>query len=440
MSLDFLILYEHPVREYESDLLLKLELERRGYSVEIRQLLDPKRLRYFTYRKPRVLVSSCMYDNEAINSHVYNNVGKLNRIVNLHWEQMLSDTQEEGEWFNMSQNAKKCVQTCWGSRTANRLIAHGMEEKNCPVTGAVMMDFLRPEFSGYYASKEELCKEFGLDSSKHLHLYISSFGYASMSPQEVDELSRMAGTDFSGFANTNQISMRKTLEWFDTYLTQHPEVELVYRRHPSEWNSPELAKLSEKHPNFHVIFAKGVKDWICAADSISIWMSTAIAEVYMANKSCHILRPVPIEHEYDPVIYADAKVIDNYEAFAQAMEEPNPPFPIEKEVIEGYFDPSQRPAYLRMADLLEQVHREPPRDLPMGESFTPHFNLLKYLALWGVHFLFALRLEPKKVFFFHKGLADFAQRIYGYVAKAHLTPSQIAQMEEKIRPFVQKGE
>ena len=27
---DFLILYEHTVREYESDLLLKLELERRG--------------------------------------------------------------------------------------------------------------------------------------------------------------------------------------------------------------------------------------------------------------------------------------------------------------------------------------------------------------------------------------------------------------------------
>ena len=43
MALDFLILYEHTVREYESDLLLKLELERRGYTAEIRQLLDPKR-------------------------------------------------------------------------------------------------------------------------------------------------------------------------------------------------------------------------------------------------------------------------------------------------------------------------------------------------------------------------------------------------------------
>ena len=42
MALDFLILYEHTVREYESDLLLKLELERRGYTAEIRQLLGYK--------------------------------------------------------------------------------------------------------------------------------------------------------------------------------------------------------------------------------------------------------------------------------------------------------------------------------------------------------------------------------------------------------------
>ena len=105
MALDFLILYEHTVREYESDLLLKLELERRGYTAEIRQLLDPKRLRFFGKDKPEVLVASCMYDNEAINSHVYNNIGRCNKIVNLHWEQMLSDTQEEGDWFNMNGNA-----------------------------------------------------------------------------------------------------------------------------------------------------------------------------------------------------------------------------------------------------------------------------------------------------------------------------------------------
>lgn len=58
-----------------------------------------------------------------------------------------------------------------------------------------MMDFLRPEFDGYFKDKQTLCKEFGLDPAKQLHLYISSFGYASMNDDEVAELSKMAGTD-----------------------------------------------------------------------------------------------------------------------------------------------------------------------------------------------------------------------------------------------------
>lgn len=222
-----------------------------------------------------------------------------------------------------------------------------------------MMDFLRPEFDGYFKDKETLCREFGLDPAKQLHLYISSFGYASMNDDEVAELSKMADTDFTGFAKTNRVSMQETLRWFDEYLGAHPEVELVYRRHPSEWNSPALEELAKKRPNFHVIFADSVKQWIVAADSISIWMSTAIAEVYMAGKSCHILRPVPIEHEYDPVIYKDAHYVTRYDEFAAAMAEPEPPFPIAKDVIEGYFDPSETPAYKRMADLLEDVYKNP---------------------------------------------------------------------------------
>ena len=441
---DFLILYEHTVREYESDLLLKLELERRGYTAEIRQLLDPKRLAWVfgpAAKRPKVLVASCMYDDAALNSHVYNNVGRCDKVVNLHWEQMLSDTQEEGDWFNMNGSAKRCVQTCWGQATARRLQAHGMDAKNTPVTGAVMMDFLRPEFAGYFKDKTALCREHGLDPQKRLHLYISSFGYASMNDDEVAELSKMAGTDFTGFARTNRESMQKTLQWFDEYLAAHPEVELVYRRHPSEWNSPALQALAAKRPNFHVIFADSVKQWILAADDISIWMSTAIAEVYMAGKTCFILRPQPIGHEYDPVIYKNAAYITDYAAFAAALDRAAagspPPFPIERAVLDGYFDPDPRPAYKRMADLLEDVYKNPPRDAPMGPGFRPHFNLLKYLALAGVHWLYRHKWEPKRVFALCPPLANFAQRIYGYVDKAHLEPDEIARMEARIRPFIQ---
>lgn len=53
-----------------------------------------------------------------------------------------------------------------------------------------------------------------------------------------------------------------------------------------------------------------------------------------------------------------------------------------------------------------------------------------------MHILFALRLPPKKVFFFHKGLADFAQRIYGYVEKAYVPKADVKAMEARIAPFV----
>ncbi|MEG2500106.1 MAG: hypothetical protein RSA78_03470 [Oscillospiraceae bacterium] len=435
MAADFLILYEHVVREYESILLLKLELEKRGYSVEIQQLLGRKKLFRFLF-PPKVLVASCMYNNEAINSHVYNNIGKCNKVVNLHWEQMLSDTQEEEEWFNFSGNAKKCIQTCWGSKTRERLIAHGMDEKNCPVTGAVMMDFLRAEFNGYFMDKAVLCEKFSLDADKKLMLYISSFGYASMTDAEVRELSDMAGVDFSGFAETNRISMEKTLEYFDKYLETHPNTELVYRRHPSEWNSPALLALAEKRPNFHVIFELSVKQWIVAADKIFIWMSTAIAEVYFAHKSCYIIRPVPIEHEYDPVIYKDAQYLTDYNMFLNAAEGDEESFPIKSEIIEGYFNSGDKPAYIRMADLLCEVYDAPPRDTPFDSEFKPKFNLLKFFALLGVQALFRLKINPMRFRKISPRIAEFASRIYGYVEKAYISKEDAAAMENKIKKFI----
>ncbi len=71
-----------------------------------------------------------------------------------------------------------------------------------------MMDFLRPEFNGYFKDKATLCREFGLDPNKKLHLYISSFGYASMNDDEVAELSRMAAPTLPALPNKPCIDER----------------------------------------------------------------------------------------------------------------------------------------------------------------------------------------------------------------------------------------
>ena len=436
MSLDYLILYEHIVREYESILLLKSELEKRGYSVDIRQLLDRKKLKYFTYKKPKVLVASCLYDNEGLNSHVYNNIGKCDKVVNLHWEQMLSDTQEQGEWFNFKGNAKKCIQTCWGEKTRQRLIDHGVPEQNCPVTGAIMMDFLNPEFDGYYKNKDDVFTEFLLDKTKKTFLYISSFGYASMTEKEVDELSLMAGEDFTGFAHTNRISMDATLEWFDRYLTENPDVQIIYRRHPSEWNCAQLENLAKKHKDFHIIFEYSVKQWILVADTIGVWMSTAIAEVYFAGRNCCILRPHPIEHEFDPTIYDGAQYAQTYGEFSDCITQNTSVFPIKSEVIEGYFSKTDTPAYKRMADLLETVILEKERDTPFSDGYTPKFNLVKFIALLGVHAMYFVKFDPVKLNKISASFSSFAGRIYGYIKKSDISKVKIVEMTENIKKYI----
>ena len=54
----------------------------------------------------------------------------------------------------------------------------------------------------------------------------------------------------------------------------------------------------------------------------------------------------------------------------------------------------------------------------------------------GVHALYAVHLPPEKAFCFCPPLARFAQRIYGYVDKAHISDEDVRRMDEKIRRFV----
>ena len=65
--------------------------------------------------------------------------------------------------------------------------------------------------------------------------------------------------------------------------------------------------MAAKHSNFHLITNYSVKQWITVSDTLFSWMSTSIAEIYFANKSCFVVRPFPIEWEYDPVIYENCK-------------------------------------------------------------------------------------------------------------------------------------
>lgn len=438
MALDFLILYEHIVREFENNCLIMAELRRRGYTVELMQLMSCKKLKYFFHKKPKVIVTSAMYDNETLNSFVYNNVGKLQKVVNLHWEEVLSREQEESDFYSLKENAAKCTHICWGESAKKRIVKNGVPEKNAVVTGAVQLDFLLPQFAGYYRPKKKLSEDFGLDYDKNWILYISSFSCASMDDSEIEELNAMTDLDFWGFRQVGNRSMKATLDWFDRLLIDRPDTLLIYRPHPSEWESEPLKNMIKKHSNFKVITDSSVKEWVLVCDKIFTWMSTSIAEVFYSNKTCIVIRPEPLYSDYDPVIYESCDAVDNYEELISRFDKEFLPFPINGEIIEEHYDfDIKKPAYIRICDLLEDVYKNPPRDFPFSEGYKPRFNLLKFIILPILNLMVTLKIKPKYFsFLFGKNFIDKSERMLGYIEKSRISKKEIERKIEQFRKYI----
>jgi surface carbohydrate biosynthesis protein len=437
LALDFLILYEHIVREFENDCLIIAELKRRGYKAELFQLMDRKKIKYFTWKKPKVIVTSAMYNNETLNSFVYNNVGRLNKVVNLHWEEVISHRQEESDFYNLNENAARCTHICWGEAAKNRVVDKGVPENNAVITGAVQLDFLRPEFEGYFMPRRQLAEKYGLDVDKKWMCYISSFSCAFMDDKEVEELNRMTDLDFKGFKTASARSMEVTLGWFDRLLSEKEGIELIYRPHPNEWSSPLLAEMEEKYPSFRVIRDLSVKQWIKECDVLLTWMSTSIAEVYFAGKSCIVLRPEPVCDDYDPVIYRETDAADSYEKMLEYLERPEMPFPVDEAQMESHYhvDPCY-PSYKRICDLLEWTRKNPPRDTPFAPGYKPRFNAVKFFVLIGLHILIALRINPHWFDFLSRSAMDQTERLMDYYRKARVSKKETRRKIEELKGYL----
>ncbi|MCL2539423.1 MAG: hypothetical protein FWE66_03705 [Oscillospiraceae bacterium] len=439
MGLDFLVLYEHIAREFDNNCLLMAELRRRGYSVELMQLMSRKKLRYFLFKKPRVIISSAMYDNETLNSFVYNNVGKLNKVINLHWEEVLSREQEESDFYSLRQNAAKCTHICWGEAARERIIARGVSEGNAVVTGAIHLDFLRGRLRDYSNDRLQLADRFGLDPEKNWILYISSFSCASMDDREIEELNAMTDLDFKGFQQVGARSMSVTLDWLDRLMTDRPGNVLIYRPHPSEWESPPLLVLEKKHGDFKVIRDFSIREWILSCDDIFIWMSTSIAEVYFAKKTCMILRPEPLYEDYDPVVYEGCDAVASYESLLFAFDNPSKPFPVDGALLESHYSLIEDyPSYKRIADLCEDVYKNEPRDLPFSEGYVPRFNLLKFIALFCLNLMVTLRIKPEWFApLFGKRFTSYAARLTGYIEKSRVKKRAVEAKIEELGGFLE---
>ena len=114
-KIDFLIFYEHKNREFESIVLLKHELVKRGYTVEFWSFYENNnKKRKALFNNVNIAVMPSLYHDEEILSFVYRVAGKVKNIINLRWEQIFSNQIENNLDYYVypRENAKFAYHCC----------------------------------------------------------------------------------------------------------------------------------------------------------------------------------------------------------------------------------------------------------------------------------------------------------------------------------------
>ena len=356
------IVIEVANRELDNALLLKTELERRGYNVSIMSKTEQLR-----FRETDVLITPNCYIQANYEFYRYRFNCKSGRIVNLQYEQVLSPIEEDNELYSLDPVTKRITHVCWGRHTVDRLRGKNVSPDLLPVTGAIQLDTTRPQFDRYWKSRDSIAKEFNLPTDKKWILYISSF--ACFIGSKINEVQKETHTEdnVERFAVVTDTSQKATLSWFDKFLEEKDGYVVIYRPHPVELSSPQVREVAAKHPDtFRCIQDYEVKQWLKVSDIPCTWLSTAIAESYFVGKNCLVFRPCEIPEDVDCVLYKEVRAAKDYETFQAQILGYEPgveAFPIDRNLIEYYYDFSPEPAYQKIADVI---------DGPLPEAHDPN--------------------------------------------------------------------
>jgi len=442
--IDILFTYQHKPREIETLCLLKLEMERRGFTTDFICTFVPNRLLSF-FQKAKLTVSSAMYNTDTLWFFVYDIVGFTKKIINIQWEQVLTNYDEANPncFHNPKEFAKEVVHLCWGEEPKKRITKGGVSFENAPITGAVHLDFLLKEFDGYFLNKKELSQLFNIDYHAEWCLFISSFTTHNMTEEEFKQLLNSFGDKAREFRQITIVSKMHILAWIETALLKYPEKLFIYRPHPDETSDESLLNMEKKYQNFKIIPNLSVKQWIKCVERIYTWYSTSAAEIETANKGFDILRPTDIPLKYDVSFYNGAKFIQSEESFLNSLKIKLQLIPLDIDLLHRYYkNDNEYPAYMRVADVLEKALTTNDLDMKNHPTrFSVNIELMKKTLRKVIKDLI-LKLMGKnatKLPFLANNMAHsiaYNNRLKRDLPKNFATKDEIDMICDKLRPIV----
>lgn len=379
-KVDFLFLYEVKARELENVCLLACELERRGYSTAILNTWTMLRKRSRSAYSCTTLVVSACY-NEEVYRFFTGFVSHYEKVLCLQWEQIpvnYSYCSKQITSWTYQGLAKQVRNVCWGEAEQKRLVEDfGMAPDCTRVTGYLTLDFYRSMFRPMLLSRNSLFAQNGLDATKKTCLFISSFAYVKLPPK----LEAVADED--GKEKTKLVSaqtQQTVLAWIERLLSQEPQLQFIYRPHPSEAENPVLQTMARRIPRFFCIAQKAVKHWICACDRVYIWNSTVAAEAWQSGTPAFLLRPVAMPQACDMPIFSGCTAICRYEDFwrSAVSDEKSAGMTKPQALSAWYADTGKTPVYQNVCGWLEETHSDPSYKSPA----VPPYASVSYPRMW----------------------------------------------------------
>lgn len=339
-------------REITSVILLKKELEKRGYDVTIKRKSED-----LSFSECDILIVPNGYKTSSYIDYRYRFNCKSGKVVNLQWEQLHTRYEEEHNLWLADGKAKDLIFLCWGNSRVEQLKNVGVEKKKIFKVGPIHTDTMRNSFQKMWKSRDEIAKKYDLDTKKRWILFISSMTYAPDNTPYISVQKELSAyMDFDERHILEKKTQKELVTWYDNFLKENEDYVVIYRPHPTEMKSNLLSDIiNGNNERFRVINELDLKQWIKVSDVLVLWYTTSAIECRMTGKKCIIVRPYDIKYGEELIMYDGADMVKSYEQFADKVASDVYSFPIKPEMIDCYYDIQDTPSYIRIADVIEKV-------------------------------------------------------------------------------------
>lgn len=439
---DVLIRYEHKARELESIMLVKIEMERRGYSVDLIGNYEYDREEF---PRPRLFIAPAVYDDRQLRWDLFR-YGLLKKIANLQWEQLLGIEEEEdpNADHNIRGIGQRIVNFCWSERTRDRIIRGGVQDSKAPVVGQMSTDLLRWDFKKMLLAKKQLGLKNGIDPDKEWYLFISTFAYCEMNQlQEQLTIKAWGKENVEYFVDLSIKSRAAILDWFEQCIIEHPEVVVIYRPHPDEAERfDRLKQMAQRYTNFRVITQEALKQWVNACDKVYNWYSTGMVDAVVLDKPVRLLRPYPIKKELDYRIMVCANSITTKQEFDADFLDESKVEIIDEQLFNSYYFLPDKPVYLLVCDILEEMLNSNKYDVKytIGEKLLHARDVFKWRCFWFVDNRIISKL-PEHLYptVYKRALVARKERLDTYrngYKKNVATKDEIEELYNRLKPLV----